>query len=86
MCLPWLRRFRECRSLRRAERVATRARGLEEICRSTQVVRDLFSASRRVSGDSSGAGDCGGCGDAGVTGSSWAGVRETEGTTRSCDL
>eukprot|EP00965_Chrysotila_dentata_P060083 1992728-Pleurochrysis_carterae.AAC.1 len=39
MCLPWLRRLRAWRSLRRAVRVATRARGFEVMRKSVHAVR-----------------------------------------------
>eukprot|EP00965_Chrysotila_dentata_P044605 1482678-Pleurochrysis_carterae.AAC.3 len=39
MCLPFVRRLRACLSLERAERVATRARALEEMRRSMHGMR-----------------------------------------------
>eukprot|EP00965_Chrysotila_dentata_P097009 3206706-Pleurochrysis_carterae.AAC.3 len=39
MCLPLVRRPRVCLSLRRAERVATKARAHEAMCRSMHVLR-----------------------------------------------
>eukprot|EP00965_Chrysotila_dentata_P245452 6206562-Pleurochrysis_carterae.AAC.3 len=39
MCLPLVRRLRVCLSLKRAERVATRARALEEMRKSMHELR-----------------------------------------------
>eukprot|EP00965_Chrysotila_dentata_P060485 2004856-Pleurochrysis_carterae.AAC.2 len=53
MCLPRLRRLRAWRSLRRAVRVATRARGFEAMCNSMHAGRAGFSASTETAGEPS---------------------------------
>eukprot|EP00965_Chrysotila_dentata_P001523 50338-Pleurochrysis_carterae.AAC.1 len=53
MCLPRLRRLRAWRSLRRAERVATRARGFEAMCNSVHAVCVGFFESTETAGESS---------------------------------
>eukprot|EP00965_Chrysotila_dentata_P007520 244489-Pleurochrysis_carterae.AAC.1 len=55
MCLPWFRRLRAWRSLWRAVRVATRARGFEEMCKSVHASRAGCFASSGASGDRSSA-------------------------------
>eukprot|EP00965_Chrysotila_dentata_P044615 1482911-Pleurochrysis_carterae.AAC.1 len=61
MCLPCFRRLRAWRSLRRAERVAKRARGLEAIRRSVHAARDdsLFAGVVSVCATCDGLSACG---------------------------
>eukprot|EP00965_Chrysotila_dentata_P149641 4941287-Pleurochrysis_carterae.AAC.2 len=65
-------------------RVATRARGLEEIRKSTQVARGVFFASRRVSNVSLDAIGSERCGAAGASASLSVTVRGLECADRSC--
>eukprot|EP00965_Chrysotila_dentata_P089129 2943022-Pleurochrysis_carterae.AAC.1 len=53
MCLPRLRRLRAWRSLRRAVRVATRARGFEAMCSSVHAARAGLVVSTGTAGESS---------------------------------
>eukprot|EP00965_Chrysotila_dentata_P256969 6212735-Pleurochrysis_carterae.AAC.5 len=69
--------FCEWRSLRRAVRVATRARGLEEMRKSTQVACGVFFTSRRASDESSGAFGYDRCDVAGASASSGDNARVT---------